>query len=110
LLAYLQLIDNPSFVPALTRAINVPSRGIGEKVGGKPAVKPGPNLFQTVIELLARADKTKRSPLDVIEQINDAKQPDIKPAVKRKLGPFVKTVRTLRKLANEVMLRFFFWR
>ncbi|KAJ7283248.1 P-loop containing nucleoside triphosphate hydrolase protein [Mycena rebaudengoi] len=86
LLAYLQLIDNPSFVPALTRAINVPSRGIGEK---------------TVIELLARADKTKRSPLDVIEQINDAKQPDIKPAVKRKLGPFVKTVRTLRKLANE---------
>ncbi|KAJ7929059.1 P-loop containing nucleoside triphosphate hydrolase protein [Mycena leptocephala] len=86
ILAYLQLVDNPSFVPALTRAINVPSRGIGEK---------------SVIALIARADKTKISPLDVIERIYDSNQPDIKPAVKHKVGPFVKTVRALRKLANE---------
>lgn len=33
LLAYLQLVDNPSFNPALMRAVNIPSRGIGEKVG-----------------------------------------------------------------------------
>lgn len=32
LLAYLQLVDNPHFAPAFTRAVNVPSRGIGEKV------------------------------------------------------------------------------
>jgi Superfamily I DNA and RNA helicases len=32
LLAYLQLVDNPQYSPALARAINVPSRGIGEKV------------------------------------------------------------------------------
>ena len=32
-LAYLQLLDNPAFVPALLRVINVPGRGIGEKVG-----------------------------------------------------------------------------
>lgn len=31
-LAYLQLLDNPAFVPALLRVINVPGRGIGEKV------------------------------------------------------------------------------
>ncbi|KAH9838601.1 P-loop containing nucleoside triphosphate hydrolase protein [Rhodofomes roseus] len=33
LLAYLQLIDNPHFAAAFTRVINVPARGIGEKVG-----------------------------------------------------------------------------
>ncbi|KAJ7499466.1 P-loop containing nucleoside triphosphate hydrolase protein [Mycena latifolia] len=86
LLAYLQLVDNPNFVPALTRAINVPARGIGEK---------------SITALIARADKTKMSPLDVIELIYDSKQPDIKPAVKHKMGPFVKAVRILRKLATD---------
>jgi hypothetical protein len=33
LLAYLQLVDNPHFVPAFTRIVNVPPRGIGEKGG-----------------------------------------------------------------------------
>ncbi|KAJ6530406.1 P-loop containing nucleoside triphosphate hydrolase protein [Mycena vulgaris] len=79
LLAYLQLIDNPNFIPALTRAINVPGRDIGDK------------------SLIARADKTKMSPLEIIELIHDAKQP----AVKHKVGPFVKAVRVLRKLATE---------
>ncbi|KAJ7713348.1 P-loop containing nucleoside triphosphate hydrolase protein, partial [Mycena maculata] len=86
LLAYLQLVDNPDFIPALTRAANVPGRGIGEK---------------SVTALIARADKTKKSPLDVIELIHDSKQPDIKPAVKHKVGSFVKTLRALRKLALE---------
>ncbi|KAJ7087339.1 P-loop containing nucleoside triphosphate hydrolase protein [Mycena belliarum] len=86
LLAYLQLVDNPNFIPALTRAINVPSRGIGEK---------------SIMALIARADRTNMAPLDVIEQIYDAKQPDIKPAMKHKTGPFVKAVRVLRKLATE---------
>ncbi|KAJ7265966.1 P-loop containing nucleoside triphosphate hydrolase protein [Mycena haematopus] len=86
ILAYLQLVDNPNFTPALTRAINVPSRGIGEK---------------SLSALADRAEKTKISLLEVIERIYDSNQPDIKPAVKHKVGPFVKTVRTLRKLATE---------
>ena len=32
ILAYLQLIDNPAFLPAFTRVVNVPSRTVGEKV------------------------------------------------------------------------------
>jgi hypothetical protein len=32
ILAYLQLVDNHMFIPAFLRAINVPGRGIGEKV------------------------------------------------------------------------------
>ncbi|KAJ7896080.1 P-loop containing nucleoside triphosphate hydrolase protein [Mycena olivaceomarginata] len=76
ILAYLQLVDNPSFMPALTRAINVPSRGIGEK---------------SLEALISRAAKTKISPLEAIERIHDAVQPDIKPAVKHKVGSFVRT-------------------
>ncbi|KAJ6583195.1 P-loop containing nucleoside triphosphate hydrolase protein [Mycena sp. CBHHK59/15] len=86
LLAYLQLVDNHNFAPAFTRAINVPSRGIGEK---------------TIAEITRRADKTKKSQLEVVELINDGEQPDTKPAIKLKLWAFVKTVRTLRKLAVE---------
>ncbi|KAF7354819.1 ATP-dependent DNA helicase PcrA [Mycena sanguinolenta] len=104
ILAYLQLIDNPNFTPALTRAINVPSRGIGDK---------------SLSALVDRAQKTKIPVLEVIERIYDSNQvgvsdslsnetashsdlkPDIKPAVKHKVGPFVKTVRALRKLATE---------
>lgn len=32
LLAYLRLIDNPDYNPAFLRAVNVPTRGIGDKV------------------------------------------------------------------------------
>jgi DNA helicase-2/ATP-dependent DNA helicase PcrA len=74
-------------MPALTRAINVPSRGIGEK---------------SLEALISRAAKTKISPLEAIERIHDAVQPDIKPAVKHKVGSFVRTVRALRTLATEV--------
>ncbi|KAG1844890.1 UvrD-like helicase C-terminal domain-containing protein [Suillus tomentosus] len=31
-LAYLQLVDNPHFEPAFSHAINIPPRGIGDKV------------------------------------------------------------------------------
>ncbi|OBZ72374.1 ATP-dependent DNA helicase PcrA [Grifola frondosa] len=86
LLAYLQLVDNPHFLPAFSRIINVPGRTIGEK---------------TVSELLLRAEELKLSPVEVTERIYDGKVPDIKPPVKRKLGPFVEALRTLRKLANE---------
>lgn len=32
LLAYLQLVDNPRYAPAFVRVVNVPGRGVGEKV------------------------------------------------------------------------------
>ncbi|KAF9065598.1 P-loop containing nucleoside triphosphate hydrolase protein [Rhodocollybia butyracea] len=86
LLAYLQLVDNPQFVPAFVRAINTPARGIGEK---------------TVSELLARADKSKVTLLDLVEKIHNGKIPDIKPPVRRKLASFVPSIRVLRNLASE---------
>ncbi|KIK97773.1 hypothetical protein PAXRUDRAFT_135598 [Paxillus rubicundulus Ve08.2h10] len=86
LLAYLQLVDNPEFVPAFSRCVNIPSRGIGEKALG---------------EIIARAHKLKSSPLFVVEQICDHKIPDLKLSIRRKVAPFVATIRTLRKLAAE---------
>ncbi|KAH9930039.1 P-loop containing nucleoside triphosphate hydrolase protein [Fomitopsis serialis] len=85
LLAYLQLIDNPHFVPAFARVINVPARGIGEK---------------TIAEILATAQPLKLSPLEVVMRIYDGTLPDIKPSVKRKLASFVPPVRMLQKLAQ----------
>lgn len=32
LLAYLQIVDNPLFLPAFLRTVNTPPRGMGEKV------------------------------------------------------------------------------
>ena len=32
IIAYLQVVDNPQFVPAFVRVINTPARSIGEKV------------------------------------------------------------------------------
>ncbi|KAF9223657.1 UvrD-helicase-domain-containing protein [Gyrodon lividus] len=86
LLAYLRLVDNPEFVPAFSRSVNVPSRGIGEKALG---------------EIIARAEKLKSSPLSVVEQICDHKIPDLNLSVKRKVAPFVVTIQKLRKLAAE---------
>ncbi|KAF8839623.1 UvrD-helicase-domain-containing protein [Paxillus ammoniavirescens] len=86
LLAYLQLVDNPEFVPAFSRCVNIPSRGIGEKALG---------------EIIACAQKLKSSPLSIVEQICDHKRPDLKLSVRRKVAPFVSTIRTLRKLAAE---------
>ncbi|KAF5382208.1 hypothetical protein D9615_004383 [Tricholomella constricta] len=86
LLAYLQLVDNPSFNPALLRAANVPSRGIGEK---------------SLQEIAARAEKSGVSQLSIMEGICDGRLPDIRPVAKRKLAPFVKVIRSLRDLANK---------
>ncbi|KAI0749394.1 P-loop containing nucleoside triphosphate hydrolase protein [Daedaleopsis nitida] len=87
-LAYLQLVDNPAFVPAFTRVVNVPSRMVGEK---------------TVAELLHRAEQLKISPLHVVERIVEGRIPDIKPPVKKKLANFAGVIRDLRKFANEGM-------
>ncbi|GAW01673.1 atp-depentend dna [Lentinula edodes] len=86
LLAYLQLVDNPQFVPAFVRAINTPARGMGEK---------------SVAELLARADASNLTLVDLAEKIHSGTTPDIKPAVKRKIGPFVSSIRILKQMASE---------
>ncbi|KAJ3866024.1 P-loop containing nucleoside triphosphate hydrolase protein [Lentinula novae-zelandiae] len=86
LLAYLQLVDNPQFVPAFVRAINTPARGMGEK---------------SVAELLARADASNLTLVDLAEKIHSGTTSDIKPAVKRKIGPFVSSIRILKQMASE---------
>ncbi|KAI0070422.1 UvrD-helicase-domain-containing protein [Panus rudis PR-1116 ss-1] len=86
LLAYLQIVDNPRFTPAFARAVNTPSRGIGEK---------------SVAELLSRSTALGIPPLDAAERIYDGKIPDIKPSVKRKLASFVVAIRKLRNLAKK---------
>ncbi|KAF8896349.1 P-loop containing nucleoside triphosphate hydrolase protein [Infundibulicybe gibba] len=88
LLAYLQLIDNPDFNPAFTRAVNVPPRGVGEK---------------TIADITTRAEKADTPYLTLVEKIHELKVPDIKPPVRRKLVPFIKTIRELRELAVKGM-------
>ncbi|KAG6879550.1 hypothetical protein C0992_001555 [Termitomyces sp. T32_za158] len=86
ILAYLQLVDNPDFNPALVRACNIPSRGIGEK---------------TLQEIAARAEQSKVSQLSIMEGICGDRLPDMKPTAKRKLSSFVSVVRKLRDLASK---------
>ncbi|KAH9850321.1 UvrD-helicase-domain-containing protein [Lenzites betulinus] len=85
-LAYLQLVDNPHFAPAFMRVVNVPARALGAK---------------SVNEINLRAEQLKISLLQVAERIVDGEIPDIKPPAKKKLAPFVDTLRILRKHAND---------
>ncbi|KAH9481404.1 ATP-dependent DNA helicase srs2 [Psilocybe cubensis] len=86
ILAYLQLVDNPSFNPAFIRAIKVPSRGMGEK---------------SLSELAIRAQELKISQLELVERIHDNKASDIKPPIKKKITSFVKSIRCMRRLDQE---------
>ncbi|KIK45214.1 hypothetical protein CY34DRAFT_78359 [Suillus luteus UH-Slu-Lm8-n1] len=88
ILAYLQLVDNPHFEPAFSRAINNPSRGIGDKSLG---------------EILSRAQTLGISPLTLVERIHDSIIPDLKPSVKRKVQSFVNVIRSLRSSATDGM-------
>jgi hypothetical protein len=106
LLAYLQIIDNPHFVPGFSRAINTPNRGIGDKVTCWFISGSFSNVvnewLQTLKEILARASELNISPLSVVEQIYDGQIPDVKPSAKKKLKAFVEPLRTLRRLAESV--------
>ncbi|KZT51747.1 P-loop containing nucleoside triphosphate hydrolase protein [Calocera cornea HHB12733] len=84
LLAYLQLVDNPKYVPGFIRVINVPKRSIGDR---------------SVEEIMKRAKQKGVSPMEVVEKIADGRWPDIKPSIKSKLREFVNVIQTLRKLA-----------
>ncbi|PPR00783.1 hypothetical protein CVT24_000748 [Panaeolus cyanescens] len=86
LLSYMHLIDNPSFAPSFSRAVNVPPRGMGDK---------------TLEAIAARAESLNISHLEVVERIHDGRIPDLKPAIKRKVVPFVKVIRTLRQMNEQ---------
>lgn len=43
LIAYLQVVDNPEYAPAFSRIINIPARGIGDRVSPTPL----PNGFDS---------------------------------------------------------------
>ncbi|KAH8099919.1 UvrD-helicase-domain-containing protein, partial [Cristinia sonorae] len=86
LLAYLQLVDNPEYVPAFVRIINVPPRSIGAK---------------TVEQILAKAKQMKISPMEVVIRIHEGKIPDTKPPLKRKVTDFVDAIRLLRERAEQ---------
>lgn len=104
LLAYLQLVDNPQFVPAFVRAINTPARGMGEKVSSSYTLSSfslTKHSTQSVAELLARADASNLTLVDLAEKIHSGTTSDIKPAVKRKIGPFVSSIRILKQMASE---------
>ncbi|KAG1883398.1 P-loop containing nucleoside triphosphate hydrolase protein, partial [Suillus subluteus] len=88
ILAYLQLVDNPHFEPAFSRAVNIPSRGIGDKSLG---------------EILSRAQKLGISPLTLVERIHDSMIPDLKLSVKRKVQSFVNVMRSLKSSATDGM-------
>ncbi|RXW21277.1 hypothetical protein EST38_g4588 [Candolleomyces aberdarensis] len=87
-LAYLQLVDNPTFEPALLRVINVPGRGIGEK---------------TLSEILQRAEKAQKNPLELLEGIHDTKIPDSKPSIRKKISSFIQVMKKLRLAAQNGM-------
>lgn len=88
ILCYLQLADNPAYASALTRVINVPKRGIGDK---------------TILQLV-NAAKLKRMPIfEVCIRIaNGDDFITVTGAQRKGLRLFVKTVRDLRKMAEEV--------
>ncbi|KAJ2926931.1 hypothetical protein H1R20_g10172, partial [Candolleomyces eurysporus] len=87
-LAYLQLVDNPTFEPAFLRVINVPGRGIGEK---------------TLSEILQRAEKAQKSPLELLEGIHDTRIPDSKPSIRKKISSFIQVMKKLRLSAQNGM-------
>jgi DNA helicase-2/ATP-dependent DNA helicase PcrA len=109
LLAYLQLIDNSEYNPAFVRAVNVPTRGIGDKVSTLMLMSAifflHSYFYKTLIEISSTAEKQNLSMLSLVEKICDNRTPDIKPPVKRKLGNFIKVIQKLKMLASEVNFR-----
>ncbi|KAF8322726.1 UvrD-helicase-domain-containing protein [Clavulina sp. PMI_390] len=81
LIAYLQLVDNADFKPAFVRACNTPKRGLGKK---------------SIDELLAQAERSKKSPMALAEAIVHGRAPDVKPPARLKLAPFVRVIELLR--------------
>ena len=104
-MAYLQLVDNPDFNPAFIRAVKVPAKGAGDKVSYSTSMTPddwSTIRVKSLEEIASKAEKSKLSQLKLVEKIVDNLMPDTKPPIKKKLTTFVKIIRTLRDLNEEV--------
>ena len=55
-----------------------------------------------MLEIASLAATLQLPQLTVVERIHDNKIPDTKPSIKRKTSKFVKVIRALRKLDEEV--------
>lgn len=91
LLAYLLLVDNKAYTPALLRIINVPRRGIGAK---------------SIKDLAELAQKHGLAVLDCVDQMvdgNAALSAGIRPTVLQGLKKLGTTLRRLREAAHEGM-------
>ena len=87
MLAYLQVVDNPGYVTAFRRAINVPKRGMGDK---------------SIDGIVKAAEIKKISPFEVLSRaVRGSSLGDIKPAQKKALKPFVKLIEHVRAMAVE---------
>lgn len=85
--------------------MKAPPRGAGDKVWIQPVSSPLLSLtriIQSLAEIASQAEKLKVSQLQLVEKIIEGKIPDIKPPIKKKLVSFVKTIKALRKLDEEV--------
>jgi hypothetical protein len=87
------------------RAVNVPPRGVGEKVR-RLRFAPVQKLLKrakTLTELRKRAEELGLSQLEVVERIHDSKVQDVA-SLKRKLARFVGLIRKFRLLAADVCI------
>lgn len=91
LLAYLLLVDNPAYTPALLRIVNVPRRGVGVK---------------SVRDLSALAERHGLSLYACVKQLvdgNAALGAGVRASVVQALSGLLRTVRRLRNAAHEGM-------
>lgn len=87
MLAYLQVVDNPGYVTAFKRAINVPKRGMGDK---------------SIDGIIKAAERKKISPFEVVRRaVGGSSLGEIKPAQKKALKPFVQLIEHIRAMAVE---------
>lgn len=88
ILAYLQLIDNPSYTSAFVRVVNTPKRGVGDK---------------TVRDILAAAKLRKISPFEVcVRSVNGSGMAGVSTTQRKNLRVFVKTILDLKVKAEQV--------
>lgn len=89
LLAYLLLVDNPAYTPALVRIINVPRRGIGAKT------------VQDLEALAAQHGLTLHACIEQLVDGNAALGAGVRASVVQSLQVLVRTLRRLRTAAHE---------
>lgn len=89
LLAYLLLVDNPAYTPALLRIINVPRRGIGAKT------------VQDLEALAAQHGLTLHACIEQLVDGNAALGAGVRASVVQALQTLVRTLRRLRTAAHE---------